>query len=61
MEYIKKTIKQAITTEKSTGNTFNFIPDLNANYYMKILLTNRALDLGVFDEYNEELNNDDIT
>jgi hypothetical protein len=54
MEIIKKTIKQAVTTgttENSTGNTFIIVPDLNAKYHMKVLLTAKKIDLGVFDTY----------
>lgn len=58
MEIIKKHIKQAVTTESSTGNTFVIIPDLNANYHVRILLTSRALDLGFFDAYEHEDNDE---
>ena len=56
MDVIKKTIKQAVTTgttENNTGNTFVIIPDLNANYHIKISLTSKSLDWGVFDDINE--------
>lgn len=56
MEVIRKTIKQAVTTgttENTTGNTFVIIPDLSANYHIKISLTSKSLDWGVFDEIDE--------
>jgi len=59
MEVIKKTIKQAVTTgttKNSTGNTFIIIPDLNANYHMKVLLTAKKIDLGFFDAYDDNMN-----
>jgi hypothetical protein len=62
MEIIKKTIKQAVTTgttENSTGNTFIIVPDLNAKYHMKVLLTAKKIDLGFFDAYDNNINFND--
>jgi len=60
MEFIKKTIKQAVTTgttKNDDKNTFIIIPDLTVDYHMKVLLTSKSLDLGFFDTYNDSENN----
>lgn len=54
MEVIKKTIKQALTTgitETCTGDCRVIIPDKNAYYNIKVLLTKQNLDFGFFDAY----------
>lgn len=58
MELIKRTIKQALTTgttETCTGHCKIIIPDLAAVYDIKILLTAKAFDWGIF-EYNTDVN-----
>ena len=57
MEIIKIRILQAMTTGTTTGCTGNcyvMIPDLTANYYVKICLTSDIRELGFFDAYVEE-------
>ena len=57
MEIIKKRILQAMTTGITTGCTGNcyvIIPDLTANYYVKICLTSDVRELGFFDVYVDE-------
>jgi hypothetical protein len=56
MEIIKKTINRALTKE-IIDNKNNFIvkPDLNAIYWMKILLTSKSMDFGFFDYYEENI------
>lgn len=53
METIKKTIKRAMTTGTTTicdvDDCFIIVPDLNAVYNFKILLTKNDEDLGFFD------------
>lgn len=52
MEYIKKTILQAVTTGTTTGCTGTcrvIIPDLTKVYYFKIGLVQEAHDWGFFD------------
>jgi len=48
MEFIRKTILQALTTGK-TGNDIIIIPDLTKIYYFKVLLTQDAHHWGFFD------------
>jgi hypothetical protein len=52
MEVIKKTILQALTTGK-TGNDYIIIPDLSVNYFIKIVLTQDAIDFGFFKSFSE--------
>ena len=52
MEVIKKTVLRALTTGTTTGCTSTcriIIPDLTANYYFKICLTQETQDCGFFD------------
>ena len=54
MEVIKKTVLRALTTGTTTGCTSTcriIIPDLTANYYFKICLTQETQDIGFFDTY----------
>ena len=56
MEVIKKTVLRALTTGTTTGCTSTcriIIPDLTANYYFKICLTQETQDIGFFDTYIE--------
>lgn len=60
MEIIKKTIKQALTTgttETCSGSCFVIVPDLTAEYNLKIILTKNNIDFGFFDAYTE-INNE---
>lgn len=62
MEVIKKTIKQAVTTgitESCSGDCRVIIPDLNAVYYINVLLKSRKIDWGVFDEFIESENTEE--
>lgn len=57
MEVIKKKVERIMTTGTTSGcteNCFVFIPDLNAEYKFKILLTSEAKDLGFFDVVEED-------
>ncbi len=59
MEIIKKTILLATTTGTTTGCTGTcriIVPDLNANYNIKFLLSSDVRDLGFFDVYSEPQN-----
>jgi hypothetical protein len=52
MELIKKTVQRAMTTgltATTTGYSYIIIPDINAVYHFKILLTNELQDMGFFD------------
>lgn len=53
MEYIKKTIQQAVTTGATTGctNCAIIVPDLTVSYYIKFCLTSDDHDFGFFDVY----------
>jgi hypothetical protein len=53
MEFIKKTILQAVTTGTTTGCTscYVIIPNTGATYYFKIGLIQEAYDWGFFDAY----------
>jgi hypothetical protein len=56
MEIIKKTVLQALTTGTTTGCTGTcriIIPDLTANYYFKICLTQETQDIGFFSAFVE--------
>ena len=74
MELIKKTVLQALTTGTTTGCTGTcriIIPDLTANYYLKICLTQETQDIGFFDmcelcytnsdDVYGVINNDEVT
>lgn len=47
MEVIKKKIKRFLKLENN-----KIIPDKDANYYMKISLTSKSVDLGFFDVFD---------
>jgi len=54
MEIIKKQVLQALTTGTTTGCTGScriIIPDLTANYFFKICLSQETQDIGFFDTY----------
>lgn len=49
MEFVKKTIKQETTVESVSENEVIVVPDENAVYSLKLLLTKKEIDLGFFD------------
>ncbi|MFW6246593.1 MAG: hypothetical protein ACOC22_00255 [bacterium] len=53
MEVIKKTIKRALTVSGVTDTEFVIIPDLNVFYNFKISLTSQVHDIGFFDAFVE--------
>ena len=55
MEFIKKQIKLKTITGNTIENNTIIIPDLNAIYNMKVLLSANAQDFGFFDVYEDPL------
>ncbi|MFW6243058.1 MAG: hypothetical protein ACOC2W_02770 [bacterium] len=56
MEVIKKTVNRKMITGTTSGdtNTIIVMPDEDAVYFFKLLLTSDAHDMGFFDAVDED-------